>query len=227
MLGMAIVIPALLYFRYPQFRWALLSLAMVGSLILVAQREIVIQTLEHWSGEDEHYRAYGQLDVGEGQSKQYSTTRYRVLLLDVYKIAFKRAGLLGFGTEAVTGFPIQVPVGPQEVETLRKMKMIDNTYLLITLRFGYLGLFFFSLAACLSVYQLMALSLPLRTENIGLLVASLGSCLLAIMPVLFTVWMPQDYGFVLLWSWGASSGMYLAHRSGKFNEGPPRESSDE
>lgn len=224
MLGMALTIPALLYFRFPQFRWGLLAIALVGSLIVVSQREVLIESLERWSGEDRHYREDVRVVVGDGESKQYSTTRYRLLLLDVYKIAFKRAGLLGFGTEAVTGFPIHVPVGPQEVETLHKLRMIDNTYLLITLRFGYLGLFCFASAAILAIWQLSVVSVPLRHENIGLLMATLASSLLATLPVLFTVWMPQDYGFILLWSWGASSGMYLADRMGTFNEAPPRES---
>jgi len=222
MLGMVITIPALLYFRVPQFRWGLLAIALVGSLIVVSQREVLIKGLEQWSGEDRY--VHKRVDVGDGESKEYSTTRYRLLLLDVYKIAFQRAGLLGFGTEAVTGFPIHVPVGPREVETLHKLRMIDNTYLLITLRFGYLGLLCFASAAILAVWQLSVISVPLRHENIGLLTATLASSLLAILPVLFTVWMPQDYGFILIWSWGASSGMYLAHRLGSFNEAPPRES---
>ncbi|MEZ6074642.1 MAG: hypothetical protein R3C56_02895 [Pirellulaceae bacterium] len=155
------------------------------------------------------------------ESKEFSNTRYRLLLFDVYKIAVKRGGLLGFGSQAVTGFPIQVPVGPQEFETLRTMRSIDNTYLLITLRFGYLGLLCFVLAACTAIYQLFAITDPLRTENIGLLTASLGTTLAVILPVIFTVWMPQDYGFILVWSWGASSGMYLARRSGTFDSTAP------
>ncbi len=221
MLGMVLVLPPLLFLRFPGFRVSIVVLALLVSTIGFMQRERLIEALEHWSGEDRHYRADVRVVVNEHESKEYSTTRYRLLLLDVYKIAFFRAGLLGFGTEAVTGFPIQIPVGPQEGETLHRLRMIDNTYLLITLRFGYLGLFCFASAACLAIYQLFKLNEMFRDENVGLLIACMASSLFAMLPVLFTVWMPPDYGFVLLWSWGASSGMYVAHRQGTFNRLPP------
>ncbi len=121
-----------------------------------------------------------------------------MLLLDVYKIALRRAGLLGFGTEAVSGFPVRLPVGPQEVETLHTLRMIDNTYVLLTLRFGYLGVLCWSLAAVLAIYQLYYLNKQLLNENVGRLASCLAAGLLAILPVMFTVWMPQDYGFTLL-----------------------------
>lgn len=219
-LGMLLFVPTLLFFRFPKLRWVMLAMALVGGVFVISQREMLIESLEQWSGEDRYYRADVRMLVND-ESKEFSNTRYRLLLIDVYKIAVKRGGLLGFGSEAVTGFPIQVPVGPQEFETLRTMRSIDNTYLLITLRFGYLGLLCFVLAACTAIYQLFAITDPLRTENTGLLTASLGSSLVVILPVIFTVWMPQDYGFILLWSWGASSGMYLAHRAGTFHGPTP------
>jgi hypothetical protein len=219
-LGMLLFIPTLLFFRFPKLRWGMLALALAGGVILISQREMLIESLERWSGEDRVYGADVRMLVND-ESKEFSNTRYRLLLFDVYKIAVKRGGLLGFGSEAVTGFPIQVPVGPQEFDTLRKMRSIDNVYLLVTLRFGYLGLICFALAACTAIYQLFAITDPLRTENIGLLTACLGSSLAVILPVIFTVWMPQDYGFILVWSWGASSGMYLAHRSGTFDSPAP------
>ncbi len=221
-LGVGLAISSLVFLRFRQARVSLILLAVLVGAIVYTQQEAIIEGLERWAGEDQFYRADERVIVDDGESKQYSTTRYRLLLLDVYRIALSRAGLLGFGTDAVMGFPVQVPVGPQDVETLRKLWVIDNTYVLLTLRFGYLGLSCWLLAFFAAIYQLTYLNVRWRGESVGMLAACLAAVLVAMLPVMFTVWMPQDYSFALLWTWGTSSGMYLAYRGGTFNEAPPR-----
>ena len=116
-LGAGLAIPALVFFRFRRARVPLILLSLLGTAVAYSRQEEIIERLERWSGEDRIYRADTRVVVDGDESKQFSSTRYRFLLLDVYRIALRRAGLLGFGTDAVTGFPVRVPVGPQEVET--------------------------------------------------------------------------------------------------------------
>ena len=82
-----------------------------------------------------------QPKIKRGEEKvRYSMAFNRIYVFRVYGVAIQKAGLFGFGTEAVTGFPINVPLGQQDLETLREIRTVDNAFLLMGLRFGYLGL---------------------------------------------------------------------------------------
>jgi hypothetical protein len=211
-LGAACAFVALAYFRFPKIRLPLLATVGLVVLVLVIQREAVIETLEGWSGEDRIYRADVRVVVNE-ESKEFSNTRARLLILDAYGIAMRRAGLFGFGTEAITGFPINVPLGPQEADTLRKLRFVDNVYVLITLRFGYLGLACLLAAWLSAIFQLQVITDKYYRQSLGFLASSLAATLVALLPVVFTVWMPQDFGFAVVWTWGAASGLFVAHQT--------------
>lgn len=194
---------------YPKLRGFLLTLLLVAVAVVFVQREQVITFLERWSGESERV-AGGTVELGDKQVK-FSGTRSRLILLDMYRIAFRRSGFVGFGTEAVTGFPVNVPLREQELETLRRLKWIDNSYALILLRFGYLGLAVFVLALASGLLQLLRISDSYRAQSPGILAAYMTGCLGAVLVVMLTVWMPHDFGFALLWSLGVASGLWVAH----------------
>lgn len=200
-------------------RRARVPMLVAGALLLVAlgaYRERVINLLERWSGE-QTVAARSSVVVNEEEQVQYSAVRNRFILFDLYRIALRRSGMLGFGTEAVTGFPVNVPLGPQEVTTLRKIRFIDNTYILLTLRFGYLGLLCFGAAGIAGVGQMLWIhrSYSLPQQLLGqfpqLVIVTVAGALAATMLALLTVWMPPDFGFVYVWLLGASSGLYLSH----------------
>jgi type IV secretory pathway TrbD component len=207
----------------PKSRKWLAIAGIAGVVALAAQREQVIRVLETWSNETLRVGSASRVVVNEGDERSYSGTRNRLVLFELYSIAMRRSGLLGYGTEAVTGFPVRVPLGTQEVETLRRIRFIDNTYILLILRFGYLGLVCFCIACFAAVAQCIFLAHRYRIPNriLGQGPAIIASCfagvLVATMIVLLSVWMPQDYGFALLWFMGASSGLTVAHRLGSLN----------
>lgn len=194
------------------------AMAFVMVLLATTQRETLLATFESWSRETQHSSNANKVVI-DGKTQEYSSTRNRLLLYDLYSIAMKRSGLLGFGTEAVTGFPVRVPLGPQEVETLRKIRFVDNTYILLTLRFGYLGLMCFVFAGIAAIGQFYFVVQKCRSSGDSWsaihvsLAACLGASLAATLVVLLTVWMPQDHGFIVLWTMGASSGLMLASRA--------------
>ena len=111
-------------------------------------------------------------------------------------------GPLGYGTERWTGFPVNVPFREEDREAVEVMSMIDNAYLLFLLRFGWLGLVFFTLT--LAVFA--AYGLRLATASAGQLAAQLYSWQAAVMLmfplILLTVWLSHDFGFLFLWCGG-------------------------
>jgi len=206
-LGLLLALLCQVFFRWPQLRVGLL---VCGALLLglgVAYQEPMLELLESWSGES------GQRQVViEEETHSYSGTRNRLLVFDVYGIALKRSGWLGFGTQAVSGFPVNVPLGPREADTLKKVRFIDNSYMLLTLRFGWLGLLLLLAICAASIGQLWLVSRKSCSTRCRLWAVALCSSSLSLLALIWTVWMPHEIGFPLVWSWGASSGLLLLHR---------------
>lgn len=208
-------------FGYTFMTWRKLRLPIVGIAILVAgllaaNREYVLGELERWGKGGREVKTT-ELSIGD-EKIVHSGLRNRLSIISVYGIAVKRSGLLGFGTDAVSTFPINVPVGPRELETLKETRYIDNTYLLLTLRFGYLGAAMFATICVLAVVQLIGVADRHRGRSPSILACCLGGSLLGVYAAIATVWMPPDYGFLLVWTMGCSSGMYLTMRAGGFGK---------
>ncbi len=216
LLGIAAGLAALYFCFYPRIR--ILAggafLAMVAAAIVF--QEPIVRQLEKWSGER------SQEIVIDGETHKQSSVRSRINVMRVNKIALRRSGLLGFGTRAVTGFPINVPLGPVEVEALNKVRFIDNTYILLTLRFGYLGAICFIAASIISLWQLYSVGTLFQGQSQQWFCHCLMSFLFAALLVLATVWMPYEIGFIVIWSFGISSGLSLARIRGKLAHVPHR-----
>lgn len=201
---------ALAFFLLPKSR--LVMAGGLGMLLLIGivNREAVVEQLENWSGE----RRFDDIQVDEETLAQ-SPTRNRINIFEVYKIALRRSGLTGFGTRAVSGFPINVPVGPREAETIKQTKFVDNEYILITLRFGFLGLGAFVAASILAVGQLLWVADKQADQLPKLFASCVAASLVGTLLALMTVWMPPDIGFGLLWTFGLASGLLVAHQKGQ------------
>jgi len=156
---------------------------------------------------DNNVASETKIKIGE-EKVRYTNTLNRVYLIRIYGTAIQRGGLLGFGTEAVTGFPINVPIGQQDLETLKTIWTVDNAYLLIGLRFGYLGLVSF-VVWCLSIaitWGQIAVSESLAPD-LKAFTGTMAGVTAAIIFVLLTVWMPQDFGFWYIWTAGSCAGL--------------------
>lgn len=189
---------------WPKSRILLGATLILGCVLAFVQHEKIIQHLEDWTADR-------QVEISvDGETRLQSSARSRLNLIEVYRIALRRSGWLGFGSEAVAGFPINVPVGPQEARTLEKLKTIDNAYLLLTLRFGYLGLTFFLLAGMLGVVQCIWVADRNRGTRIQWFCICLGATTAASLLVLITVWMPHEIGFPLLFGLGISGSLVVA-----------------
>lgn len=220
-LGLAIALAGgvFVYWRKSRIPLIIAGTAILG--VLFTNREAILKHLDTW-GAGKEIRTT-ELALGD-EVIQHTGTRNRLSILSVYKVAVQRSGLLGFGTEAVSTFPVNVPVGPTELKTLKRTKYIDNTYLLLTLRFGYLGVAVFVFACIAAVAQLIFVADRHTGRSPGILAACIGGSLIGVYAVILTVWMPPDFGFLLVWTLGCSSGIFLA--MGKSEQKPALPSSD-
>ncbi len=201
----------LLFVAFVLFRRSRLPLFItfaVLSLLATVNGSWIIEKLEDWSGESRDAQ-YSRVKI-DGKKVVVSGTRSRLLLLDVYRIAITRSGFLGYGTVATTGFPIDVPVNGQDPDTLKKVKYIDNAYLLVLFRFGYAGVTCFVLACFACVLQFFSIGRISPKRSIHYLCAMLGASLLACCCLISTVWLPSDISYPMLWTMGISSGVFHA-----------------
>ena len=121
----------------------------------------------------------------------------------------QRAGMLGFGTDRTTGFPVRVPFGPEDKQTLQFLRFVDNEYILMDLRFGVLGVLCL-VALLLSADTYFFQAARDSAHECRLLCAGLGSAMFAMFFVLLTVWLPHDFGALLLWTVGVAGGLHAA-----------------
>jgi len=124
----------------------------------------------------------------------------------------QRAGWLGFGTERIGRFPPNVPFGATGRDAIEKLKFVDNTYILVDLRFGILGTACFAAFLIASIVGFYRIS-QLRTADERVFCGSMAAVLVMTMLVLCTVWMPHDFGFLLLWTAGVGTGLWVAVRN--------------
>ncbi len=207
--GYFAAICVLMFLVFRKLRLAMLGAAILVAAVAVIQQDAVLSVLATWGDEGKPREI-----MIDDEVRLQSSVRSRLNALAVYSIAFKRAGLLGFGTRAVSGFPINVPVGAREAETLKQVRYVDNAYLLMALRFGYLGLMGFLAMAAIALLQLMLVAKGCAGDSPQWLCWSLVASISGTLVVLLTVWMPHEIGFPLLWTYGVSSGLYWAQLQG-------------
>lgn len=104
----------------------------------------------------------------------------------------------------------QIPAFAVPVARESDVDTLDNAFLLMTLRFGWLGLVFFTAVLVLGIWNYVHLAVTGSAEGRIWLAAS-AAAMAGMALILLTVWMPQDFGFFYLWSIGASAGL-LAER---------------
>lgn len=146
------------------------------------------------------------IKLGE-ENVRFSATLDRIYVVKLYGVAIQRAGLFGFGTEAVTGFPLNIPVGQADIETLKTIRTVDNAFLLMELRFGYLGLaafFVWCVSIAVSWGQITVEKSP--SPEFKAFSGTMMGVSSAMLLVMLTVWMPQDFGFWFIWTSGICAG---------------------
>jgi hypothetical protein len=179
-------------------------LGVIGIVAIVATVAIsgsLLEQLDVFTGEDLNNST---TKVGDDQVKLTSASA-RKLLFSLYATPMKQAGLLGWGSRACTKFPPDVGLSREQT---RELKVVDNAYILFTLRFGYLGLITFVLLGVTGALQYLWLA-DSTTGDIHVWLAAMAAMVAAMMLMFMLVWMPQDIGYLYLFGLGASSGLVL------------------
>lgn len=140
----------------------------------------------------------------DGKEQQVSGTSTRWLLVRVYWGAIEKASWFGYGTDAISGFPVKVPVGAVDPEVLKEVPYIDDQYVLMILRFGWLGAAAFTVALLLAAVSWFQRGTTMHSSHAAVSFY-VGGTILAVAAGLLTVWMPHDIGFPLLWWMGGGS----------------------
>jgi hypothetical protein len=144
----------------------------------------------------------------DGEAAEFSGSRLRLLVFQVYGRSMRNAGLLGFGTKRATAIPPEIPYLEGKADLKTRMNVIDNGYVLMTLRSGWLGVLSFSLLFVTAILTAFSLHLD-RPDQILPLAA--GSALLTIaVPGFLLVRNNYDYVFPALWLIGVISGLASA-----------------
>ncbi|HQZ63451.1 MAG TPA: O-antigen ligase family protein [Planctomycetaceae bacterium] len=139
----------------------------------------------------------------EGEAVEYTGTNSRLLIFEAYGAALRHAGLTGYGTKLTTGFPPNIPYLQVSRHSVQRLKYVDNAYVFITLRFGFLGLGTFTLLLLSGIYT--AACLVKRFPQDPFFPAVCGS-FTGFALVLMTVWFCYDFGFIALWMLGILAG---------------------
>lgn len=216
-IGLFFFSAAVVFFLFQKSRIPII----VSSVLFIAIASLnfywIVERLEEWSGEARAAQ-FSRLSV-DGKNVVASGTRSRLIMLDVYRIAITRSGLLGYGTISTSGFPVNVPISGQEIRTLKRIKYIDNAYILLTLRFGYAGIGFFLFACAASLWQYFWITRSQTRRSIHFLCATLAASLTASYFLIATVWLPSEVSYPMLWTMGISSGLFHTYLNGGREKG--------
>ncbi len=192
-----------IYALSKNYRPILLTAATAVLVLAGVFQTQIFAGLHRWAGEKMDAETNRTVTI-EGETLQITSTAYRVHILKVYKDSVIKAGLLGFGTESVTGFPINIPVDAETLLAIQSIKLIDNEYVLLALRFGWLGVLLFTVSIVLAVTSWFR-----RASHEGWMQSSWcafsGAALASIALCMITVWMPIDVGFPVLLLMGSTS----------------------
>jgi hypothetical protein len=144
----------------------------------------------------------------DGVELPFTGTMNRLYIFRLYRPAVMQAGLLGYGTERTSHFPMDVPIAPENKPALEEMPTIENAYLLLLLRFGWLGLLAF--VAVVVEFNICAISLAKSFHRFaaGDYFSISAIALFCVSLLLCTVWMAHDFGFTLLWTGGVLASLW-------------------
>ncbi|TWT49644.1 hypothetical protein Pla22_48420 [Rubripirellula amarantea] len=128
--------------------------------------------------------------VINGEEKIHTSTLARFRVYDVYGRSAMRAGFFGYGTQAVSGFPPNIPYLPKEAMATEVVWTVENSYLLLLLRFGWVGLACFLLLMVSPMITMMTAREFEVREQMQIFVAAAAS----VSVLLFTVY--ADYQMI-------------------------------
>ncbi len=185
-------------------RYAILVISIILFAVVYSKFDTVVTMLD--TGVNER----GSIMQLNGEAEAYDGTRHRLLILKLYTPLIAKGGARGYGSVATHGFPPKIPGLPRDQRTRERLGIVDNSYLLIGLRLGYVGLALF-----LSMLLVSATSMAMifKAENAdpytsgnGTMLAFACTTVAVICSICFVYW-DYDFGFWILFYCGIAAGI--------------------
>ena len=197
--------------RWPRTRlyFAMLGIAAAALVALFGSQ------LRDWVEKTDSAGGRGTLVEVDDEVRVYTGTRNRLMVLEIYGPLVVRGGLFGYGTAAVSSFPPNIPGLPKSAQAAETLGIVDNSYLLFGLRFGWIGL---SLLVTLLVGAIsMAIA---RRRSAGLVfypygaafATALASILTGVALEIATVFFSYEFAYWILFHCGVSAGLASLNR---------------
>jgi hypothetical protein len=187
--------------QFRALRWPIGLTLVSGFCLFAAFPDEVTMKVSEWTGGKEKPRV---MEI-DGKPVISSSSRYRLHVFSIYKEEMAKAGPFGYGTQATSGFPLKIPNMEGELKSANLFKMVDNGYILLTLRFGWIG------GVCLAILFLTAIvtGFSLYSSEPDQLFPGAVACTLIVVACfsLLLIFMHYDFGFPLLWTFGILSGL--------------------
>jgi hypothetical protein len=191
--------------RWTWLRKYVIGGAAVGAIVLFIFWSSFISIFER----TDSVQGRGELVVVEDQADKFTGTRNRILIWKIYGPLVLRGGPLGFGTTDVSSFPPNIPGIPTVAKSAETLGIVDNTYLLVGLRFGWIGV------TLLVVMILTAITTAIWLRNSAGLIAypygsafwtALAASLTGAALEILTVFGSYEFMFWLLFTIGTVAG---------------------
>jgi len=200
-LGYVIACGVAVFLMVPKLRIPLAVTAIAGGLALYSVRDMIVDTLGQMAGENTEEIRMINID---GEEVEYTGTKHRLLLLQVYRKPLEQAGWFGWGG-AMTGVEI-------DPELAQRFGSIDSHYVLFHLQYGQLGNGLLALLMLLVTwYSIRAAwnDSPWQPIATGL---AAGFISLAIS--MTSVWFAPDYAAIWMFNAGLACNVATLSRHG-------------
>lgn len=190
-LGYCIAVGGSVFLLKPKLRIPLILAAVMGGSLLYGARDVLLESLGKMAGENtEEVR----MIMVDGEEVEYTGTKHRLLLLQVYRRPLEQAGWFGWG-----GSLSGVQIDP---ELAQRFGSIDSHYVLFYLQYGRIGSYLF-VGIMLSVILNM-IRVAWKDSAWQAWAAGIASAYVAIAISMASVWFAPDYAAIWLFIAGVA-----------------------
>ena len=198
-LGYLIACGVVFFLLVPRIRIPLGLVVIVGAALLYSVRDTLVDSLGKMAGENTDEIRMIQID---GEEVEYTGTKHRLLLLQVYRKPLEQAGWLGWGG-AMTGVQI-------DPELAQRFGSIDSHYVLFQLQYGRLGNCLLGALAIVATWY--SVRVAWRDTHWQPIAAGLAGGFISLAISMTSVWFAPDYAAIWMFNAGLACNVYTLFR---------------
>lgn len=146
----------------------------------------------------------------DGSVELYSSSRNRFWVWRIYGPLVPKGGLFGYGTDAMSTFPPNIPGLPARAETREQFGIVDNSIILTGLRFGIPGSVLLTLLVVAGIWNSITQQRLVQTTlgDLESRYLMYGGCGIVALFIQFNlIFLSYEYAFWLLVHLGVIAGL--------------------